>query len=379
MWTFIRAMLAALLLGVAGQGQAAEGVTAQQITIGQSISLQGGKDDYGTAVLAGIQSYLQAVNARGGVHGRQVVLRTLDDEGRPAQAEANARKLLEKDDVFLLFGSVEGGPSNAVMKVANEFKVPLFGPLAGAPTLRRPAQPLVFPVRAEHLDEFRALVGHAKSLGMRRVAFMRADTPIGELHLANVKRVCQELGMSLVADLPFKPDTPAERYGEMAQQLEQTGAQMVFNHGGFVAYEKLIRAAKARKARTAFYAVNSGAAELVRHLGELSHGMIFAHVVPSPWERKTAITREYQEAFSRFRPGADFSYGSLEGYVTAKALVAALQLAGPRPTREGFVAALQSGATLELNGLRARYEAGQHRGLEFVDIALVTRQAKFQH
>ena len=358
--------------------QSAEGITSREILIGQNITLEGGKNDYGSAAMDGIQSYFKLVNSKGGVNGRQIVLKTLDDENKGAKAEANARQLVEKDQVFALFGSIEGGPSTAVMKVASELNVPFFGPMAGPPTLRRPFQPMVFPVRAEHRDEFRALVAHAKTLGIKKIAFLRVDTDTGLLHLGNVKAICKELGMELVADMPFKPDTTDAQFANMADELQKTGAQMMFNHGGIGPYEKVIRAARAKGVKTAFYGVNSGSAQMVKKMGELSHGMIFAQVVPSPWERKTSITREYQEEFSRFKPGQDFSYASLEGYITAKALVAALKLAGPSPTREGFASALQ-GATLDINGLPVVYDKTNHQGMSFVDLSLVTRDSKFRH
>jgi ABC-type branched-subunit amino acid transport system substrate-binding protein len=371
-------LIAAITLLAAVPAQAADGVTARQILIGQSITLEGGKHEYGTAVLAGVQTYLKTANARGGVNGRQIVLKTLDDENKSAKAETNARQLVEKDKVFALFGSIEGGPSVAVMNAANELKVPFFGPMAGSPTLRRPYQRFVFPVRAEHREEFSALISHANSLGLRKVAFLRSDSETGELHLANVKLICQQLGMTLVADLPFKSDITDAQLETMAGQLAQSGAQMVFNHGNAGMYEKLIRKAKAKAMRMSFYAVNSGSAQLVKRMGDLSHGMVFTQVVPSPWERKSAITREYQTEFARFMPGQEFSYGSLEGYLTAKALVAALQLAGPTPSRESFVTALE-GASLDLNGLRASYDSSNHQGLAFVDISMVTRESKFRH
>jgi branched-chain amino acid transport system substrate-binding protein len=104
--------------------------------------------------------------------------------------------------------------------------------------------------------------------------------------------------------------------------------------------------------------VNSGATQTGgQHLGPLAQGMVVAQVVPSPWERKTAIAREYQDDFKQRHPGKAFSYGSLEGYITAKALVAALRLAGPQPTRESFLAGL-SNASLDLNPASARQSAG---------------------
>jgi len=183
--------------------RAEDGVTAQQLLIGQSITLQGGKNDYGTAVLDGVQTYLTQVNRQGGVAGRKLVVKVLDDDNKSAQAEVNARQLVTQDKVFIVFGSIEGGPSNAVMKVTNELKVPFFGPMAGSPTFRAPHQPLVFPVRAEHKEEFRALLEYAKSLGMTRAAFIRSDSAVGQEHLANVRKIVQSLGLELVADLDF--------------------------------------------------------------------------------------------------------------------------------------------------------------------------------
>ncbi len=58
---------------------AVDGVSPTTILIGQSITLEGGKNEYEMAVLDGMQTYLQAVNQRGGVKGRKIVLKTLDD------------------------------------------------------------------------------------------------------------------------------------------------------------------------------------------------------------------------------------------------------------------------------------------------------------
>jgi ABC-type branched-subunit amino acid transport system substrate-binding protein len=99
-------------------------------------------------------------------------------------------------------------------------------------------------------------------------------------------------------------------------------------------------------------------------------------VTSGPASGKTALAREYQDAFRRANPAREFSYGSLEGYATAKALVAALTLAGADLSRAGLVKALQK-ADIELGGMVARYRPGDHAGSSFVDLALVTREGKF--
>lgn len=373
------ALLFGALAAAAGMAQATDGVGRGTILIGQTITLQGGKNAYGMAVQDGIATYLKLANEQGGVHGRRIVLKTLDDDNSGSKAEANARDLVRKDKAFILFGSIEGGPSTAVMKAAVELQVPFFGPMAGSPTLRRPHQPLVFPVRSEHRDEFRALLEHARSIGMTRAAFFRSDSETGLQHLENVKILCRELKMELVADLPFKSGISDADIGALAQKVGTSGAQVVINHGGAGVYEQLIRKARAQGVKAAFSAVNSGSAQLAEKLGELAHGMVFAQVVPNPMQRKTEIAREYRDVFGRLNPDKPFSYGSLEGYMTAKALVAALKLAGPEPTRDSFVQGLVKAGALDLNGLRAKYQPGDYTGLALVDLAIYTRDNRFMH
>lgn len=375
---FTRHLVGALLTLAACASHAADGVSASQILIGQTLTLQGGKNEYGAAVRAGVEAAVEQVNRSGGVAGRRLVFKVLDDDNKPERAEANARQLVGQDKVLLLFGSIEGGPSTAVMKAALELKVPFFGPMAGSPTLRLPHQPLVFPVRAEHKDEFRALMAHARSLGMSKVAFVRSDSETGRQHLANVQRLAKDTGIDAVTDLPFKSDIGDAQLAEMARQIAASGAEVVFNHGGVGMYEKLIRQARQSGVKAYFYAVNSGSSQLAARLGALAHGMIFAQVMPSPWERKTALTRAYQEAFAREKPGQAFSYGSLEGYLTARALIEALRRAGPNPTRESFVAGLRN-TELDVEGLKIAYRDNAHTGLPLVDLALVTREGRFRH
>jgi len=353
-------------------------VSPTEIVIGQTLTLQDGRNAYGVAVTEGVQAALDQINRAGGVLGRRVVVKVLDDNNQATQAEANARKLINEDKVFLVFGSIEGGPSMAVLKAATELGVPFFAPMAGSPGLRTPHQPLVFPVRADHKAEFGALMAHARSLGMTRIAFFRSDSETGLLHLANVQRLAQEMGLELVADLAFKSDIDVAGIAALTSRLISSKAQVIFNHGGIGTYEQLIRKSREQGSRAQFYAVNSGSTQLAQKLGPLAHGMIFSQVLPSPWERKTEASRAYQEAFSRFRPGQPYSYGSFEGYLSAKALVEALRRAGPQPTRASFESGLRN-ATLDVHGLPIAFREGEHTGLTLVDLALYTRDGKFMH
>ena len=372
-FTLAAALLATLTLPAAAE----TGVTATEVIVGQTITLEHGKNAYGVAAFQGAKLYIDQVNASGGVHGRKIVLRTLDDDNKASTAEANARQLV-KGGAFILFGSIEGGPSTSIAKVAEEAGVPFFGPMAGAPGLRRPHKPMVFPVRAEHRDEFRALLTWGKETGLKTVGFLHADSDTGREHLENVKIIAKALDLQVVLPLPFKPDISDAQVDQLVQSILQTQPQMMFNHGSAGLYQKLIAKARQAGSKTNFMAVNSGSSQIAQGLGPLAEGMLFAQVVPSPWERKREITREYQDAARRADAKAEFTYAGMEGFTTAKALVLALRGAGRDLTRAGLVRSLELGQ-FDLGGLTTRYRSGNHEGSHFVDLSMVARDGRFLH
>lgn len=355
------------------------GISADQVLIGQAISLQDGRNDYAAAVQSGVRLLLDQVNREGGVQGRRLVLRTLDDQGRNDQAEAHAQRLVA-DGVFLLFGSLEGGPSSAVARVATARGVPFVGPMAGAPGLRRPHQAMVYPVRAEHREEFRAMMVWGRSVGLRTIGLLHADTDVGRQHLENVRRLASELGMEVVLPLPFPGGELGDaQVGALVERIARAQPDLLFNHGSASLYARLLRDARTAGLRTTFTGVNSGSTQIARALGDAGQGMMFAQVVPSPWERKREITREYQDAARRQDPAATFSYGALEGYMSAKLLVMALRRAGRDLSRASLHRALEHPEGFDLGGIVVRYRPGDHEGARFVDLSMVSRDGRFIH
>ena len=377
LWTR-RSMMVLAACSLAARAAAEPGVSAGEIVIGQNITLQAGKNDYGAAVMDGIRACLDQANAAGGVHGRRILLRTLDDNNSSAQAEANARKLVNEQGAFVLFGSIEGGPSTAVMKAAVELNVPFFGPMAGSPGLRRPHQPLVFPVRAEHREEFRALLQYGRERGMTRVGFLHSDSEVGQAHLANVQLIAKQLGMEVAAAVAIKSEVDDAQIDAIVRRLAAAQVHLMFNHGSAGIYERVIRKARDAGVTTSFMAINSGSTQLAQKLGPLASGMVFAQVVPSPFSRGTQLTRDYQDSFRKAWPDKPFSYGSLEGWLTARALVAALAAAGPNLSRQRLMAALHE-RPIVVSGFPLLYTASEHRGSTFVDLAMFTRDQRFLH
>jgi branched-chain amino acid transport system substrate-binding protein len=93
--------------------------TGKPLVIGASVSLTGDFADSGKAVQNGYQLWASTVNAKGGLLGRKVVMKIVDDTSSPTQVVTNYQNLINKDKVDLVFGpfsSLLTVPASAVVK-----------------------------------------------------------------------------------------------------------------------------------------------------------------------------------------------------------------------------------------------------------------------
>src|SRR5258707_797999 len=101
----ICATAAALALtGCGGSGKKTSGTSSKPLTIGISLSMSGDFADPGKAARRGYELWASSVNKRGGVLGRKVQLKIVDDTSQPNQVLTNYQTLITKDRVDLVFG-----------------------------------------------------------------------------------------------------------------------------------------------------------------------------------------------------------------------------------------------------------------------------------
>jgi branched-chain amino acid transport system substrate-binding protein len=122
------------LIGVAGflalatcaSGAVGEdpGVTSTSIVIGGTAALSGPESPYYAPVAKGAQAYFAYVNAHGGVFGRKIDYKVVDDAYDPAQTVQVTRQLVEQDRVFAIFNSIGTEQMLAVRPYLNQAKVP---------------------------------------------------------------------------------------------------------------------------------------------------------------------------------------------------------------------------------------------------------------
>jgi ABC-type branched-subunit amino acid transport system substrate-binding protein len=109
------------------------GVTSNSILIGATVPLSGPAAAYGTIAKAS-DAYFHYVNDNGGVNGRQISYKYLDDAYNPAQTVPLTKQLVEQDQVFLTFGGLGTQDQTSVRDYLNSKKVPQVIVATGATT-----------------------------------------------------------------------------------------------------------------------------------------------------------------------------------------------------------------------------------------------------
>jgi branched-chain amino acid transport system substrate-binding protein len=116
-----------------GGGASDVGITANSILIGATVPLSGPAAAYGTIAKAS-DAYFHYVNDNGGVNGRQITYKYLDDAYNPAQTVPLTKQLVEQDQVFLTFGGLGTQCQTSVRDYLNAKKVPQVIVATGATT-----------------------------------------------------------------------------------------------------------------------------------------------------------------------------------------------------------------------------------------------------
>jgi len=127
------ALGAVAVLALAHGADAAEmrGVTATEIRIGQTMPYSGPVSAFG-ALGKGEVAYFKMLNEHGGINGRKVNLISLDDGYAPPKAVEQTRRLVESDEVALIFSSIGTAQNTAIAKYLQSKNIPQLFLASGA-------------------------------------------------------------------------------------------------------------------------------------------------------------------------------------------------------------------------------------------------------
>ncbi|SFP66731.1 ABC transporter substrate-binding protein [Ralstonia sp. NFACC01] len=371
--TGLLAMFAAGILGTASSSVLAEtGVTNEAIIVGQSASMSGPAAQLGQQMNRGAQLYFNAVNAAGGINGRKIELKVLDDFYEPDAAARNTKTLIEDTKVFALFGYVGTPTSLAALKIANPAGVPFFAPYSGAAALREPFARNVFHVRASYNDETAAIVQQIRTTGLKRIAVVYNDDAYGKAGLDGVQRALKlpaNQGVLLAAQASVVRNTTDVKGAVGTVLAQKPDAIVVISAYQTVA--ALVKGAQEQGYAGQFYNVSFvGTKALANTLGKAGGGVIISQVMPYPYSGASPLVRDYQKLL-KSDGITDFDYGSIEGYVAARVFVEGLKRAGRDLTREKFIGALESMGNYDVGGFNVNFSPSSHVGSKFVEMTII--------
>lgn len=372
-----KAMPFSVLLGLvlfASSAQAETGITPDKVIVGHVAAHSGPAAALGSGMRTGLLAAFAEANAKGGVHGRQLVLVSKDDAYEPADSEAMTRRIIEDDKVFALLGPVGTPTSKAAQPVAQAANVPFIGPFTGAGFLRDPKLSNVVNLRASYDQETEAWIAYLSDLkNVERIAILYQDDAFGQAGLSGVKKAMDKRGKTLAVEASFPRNTVDIQPALAKIKASNPGAVvMVGPYGPCAAF---IKAAKAAKVNAIFMNISFvGSEALVDELHGNAEGVIVSQVVPLPWDRNLPIVKDYQAALGgKAKPG----FISLEGYLVGRLFIAALTKAGPDPTRDNVMEAVAGLRNHDMGGFKIDFGPGDNQGSDQVYLTQATADGAF--
>ena len=339
------------------------------IVVGQAIDLSGPNGSIGRDYVAGITTYFDSVNVKGGINGKKVKYVVRDDGGQSAESARLAGALISQDRAQYLLGAIGNDATQAIL-AAPAFAASgqvLFAPLADsfAMTTSR-----VLFWRPSMEQEFQFILGYFDKLGLKQVGIALQESPHNrktyELLVADMRK----RGMTLVGTAAISANKGSVETG--AAQLRAAGAKLVLMVADTYGSAQFLKAF--RKVDPATFVAGTSLINLAT-LGELAGAKateytVFSQVVPNPSSNASPLQSEHLDMMKKFRDEPVSSI-TLEGFAVAKTLVRVIQMeAAGRGTLQGLAAARTS---IDLGGMKLAASDKKGNMSEFVDIALFRR------
>jgi branched-chain amino acid transport system substrate-binding protein len=368
------ALLAAAILLWRGDAFADEetpGVSDDVILFGQSAALTGPASALGEDMRRGILAAFNEANLAGGVDGRRLELISYDDRYEPEIAIENTQRLIEKDGVFALIGSVGTPTSMAAEPIATASNVPLIGAFTGAEFLRNSELSTVVNVRASYFQEAERIVDWlTRTNDVDRIAILYQDDSYGRAGRNGVIRALEIRGLETVSEGVYPRNTDAVKRALLSIQRGSPEAIVIV--GAYRPAAEFIR--WARKLGVDALLVNIsfvGTRALLETVGDDGVGTFISQVVPVPFEGSLPLVSDYQAAMNASFDNDPFGFVSLEGYLAGRLTIAVLeQIEGP-PTRAAFLAALTEIGHFDIGGFPLDFGPGDNQGSDRVFLTVI--------
>ena len=351
-------------------------VVKADVFIGQSAPLSGEAAEAGKGLVLGTRIYFEHINrTEGGVNGHQIIHLVKDDGYKIEATVNNTREFIANPGLIALTGYY--GTDNLFelfrQDLFGKHSPVLVGASTGARLLREPHNPHIFHLRAGYIEEINAIVRHVAGLGTRRIAVFHEDNPFGGAGLRAVEDAAAKRNLAVVARVSYEPYS-----SDVANAVDDVLAadpDSVIMIAISAPAAEFIKRYRSRGGRGFLFNISTAnVGEFAQTMeASVAQGVGISQVFPFPFSATLPLVSEYQQLMARYAKGEPYSYPSMEGFMNAKVLVAALRKAGKKPTRASLRAALQNLGTFDLGGYPLTFSSTNHIGSRFVELTVVSR------
>ena len=333
----------------------APGVTATTVTIGSHQPLTGvaapGYDEIAPAAKA----YFDYINANGGIHGRTIIYKYLDDAYNPATTVTDVKQLVLQDKVFAIFNGLGTPTHEQVVPFLNAQKVPDLFVASGCLCWNNPSQdPETFGWQPDYTREGKILgqyvAQHFK--GMKVGIFAQND----DFGTDGINGLKDELpASSIVSTQRYDPAGAPAAIAPLVGKLQAAGAQVIisFSVPAFTALFQLD--SLALKYQPAHLVVSNVGSDPITLSGLLTsfskgkapgkaliQGIITDGYLSSPIDPSNSWIQLFKTIHDKYIPKLPFDGNVEYGMAAAYTFAEALEAAGQNPTRASIVAAVEN-------------------------------------
>lgn len=219
--------IALLTLTACGFTQA-QADTKGEIRIGQTLPYSGPLSGFG-AIGRVQEAFFAKINAEGGVNGRQVKFISMDDAFSPPKTVEHTRKLVEQDEVAVMFGSLGTATNNSVHRYLNGKKIPQLFVLSGATKWADPKNfPYTMPGMAAYESEGVIYAKHIlQTKPDAKIAILSQNDDFGRDYVAGFKRALgPKAATMIIAEANY--ETSAPTISSQLAALKGSGANVLY-------------------------------------------------------------------------------------------------------------------------------------------------------
>ena len=322
------------------------GVTDTEITIGTLLPMSNtSAAAWGVPLSRGMKAYYDYINDQGGIYGRKINFIVADSQYTGPVASEAARKLVERDNIFALQGSLGTAAHSAVWKYLEEKGVPDMYILTGNTKWTVPIVRTRFAFLVDYITEGRILGKYiADNYDGKKLGIIAQNDDFGKEGEQGLRQGLEDENADMEIVVEYYDETQNDVTSQV-QRLKNANVDVIGFYGMPLQTASLMKVARETLSWDVPIVITGvDAVEVVATLAGLDNiegavSVVFGH---QSFETDVPGIAKHHEIMAKYAPDVTPDNLTLTGYSISEAIVNNLRQAGPDLTRESFLDAAES-------------------------------------